>query len=164
MALSIRDITERDIEGKARAHWASWHETYTGLVDQAFLDALTYEKCLAIAKRYPEGLVAELDGQIIGFALCGPCRDDDLAESGEVYAIYVLKSYHRKGIGYALMNACLDKLKDNKQIAVWVLSGNQTAIEFYQRYGFVFDGRQKEITLGKPVMESRMIFKYKDQA
>ena len=63
MALTIRDMEARDFEGKARVHLLSWQETYAGLVDQSFLDALSCEKCLDITRRFPQNTpVAELDG------------------------------------------------------------------------------------------------------
>ena len=161
MALIIRDMEARDFEGKARVHYLSWQETYAGLVDQCFLDEIfSYEKCLERARRSTQNhLVAELDGEIVGFAAFGPCANEDLPGCGEVYALYVLKAFHKRGIGYALMTACIDKLVEYPAVALWVLSNNQTGIRFYQRFGFAFDGKQQEITLGKPVMESRMIWR-----
>ena len=111
MALIIRDMEARDFEGKARVHLLSWQETYAGLVDQSFLDALSCEKCLDITRRFPQNtLVAELDGEIVGFAAYGACRHEGLENYGEVYALYVLKARQSRGIGRALMAACMGRL------------------------------------------------------
>jgi RimJ/RimL family protein N-acetyltransferase len=40
---------------------------------------------------------------------------------------------------------------------VWVLEGNERAIRFYERCGFQGDGKEKEIMLGSPRKEIRMI-------
>lgn len=158
MSLTIRDMQEKDVEEKANVHWQTWQEAYTGLVDQGFLDAFSYEKCLDIARRFPtSGLVADLGGKIVGFALYGPCRDDDMINHGEVYALYILKEHYHQGIGYELMQACLKRLDKHTGAAVWALSGNSRAIHFYQRCGFTFDGAHRDITLGKPIEESRTI-------
>lgn len=57
------------------------------------------------------------------------------------------------------MNAAIKKLEGYDNIIVWVLKGNETAIHFYERYGFLFDGSQKEIKLGTSVdgMESKSL-------
>lgn len=77
-------------------------------------------------------------------------------EAGEIYAIYVLKEYYDKRIGYALMCAALEKLSAYKRIAVWVLEGNHRAIKFYERCGFQFDGTKKQIKLGTANTEIRI--------
>lgn len=57
------------------------------------------------------------------------------------------------------MNAAFNKLSDYKNIAVWVLKGNERAIKFYERYGFRFDGTEQEIKLGTPSTELKMVYK-----
>ena len=88
----------------------------------------------------------------------GTYRDNTLPEHGEIFAIYVLKEYQGKKVGYELMNAALNKLSDYKKIAVWVLKVNDRAIRFYEQYGFRFDGKEAEIMLGTPSTELRMIY------
>ena len=106
-----------------------------------------------------ENILVAKDGEkVIGFVGYGAYRDATLPEHGEVYAIYVLKEYHGLKVGYALMNAALNKLIGYKKIAVWVLKDNNKAIRFYERYGFRFDGTDTEIMLGTPNTEQRMIF------
>ena len=41
--------TDEEIKGKAYVHWKSWHESYTGIVSQEYLDKLTFEKCEKMA-------------------------------------------------------------------------------------------------------------------
>ena len=96
---------------------------------------------------------------MVGFADFGRYRLDDLRDAGEIYAIYILKEYYGKGIGFALMKKALDALSEYPQTAVWVLTGNERAIRFYKRCGFEFDGQKKEIELGAPATEARMILR-----
>lgn len=149
--------TDAEIKGKAYVHWKSWQEAYAGLVDQAYLDALTLEKCTDIAFRWRDNLlVAKENGKVIGFVGYGACGDDSLPETGEVFSLYILSDYYDKKIGYALMRAALEKLSAYKRIVVWVLESNQRAIRFYKKVGFRFDGTKKPINLGTENTEIRM--------
>ncbi|MBO6065998.1 MAG: GNAT family N-acetyltransferase [Lachnospiraceae bacterium] len=93
----------------------------------------------------------------MGFAVYGPSRDEDLPDAGEVEAIYVLKEYYNRKVGYRLMSEAVSRLSEYKTIFVWVFEKNERAIRFYHRYGFEFDGGKKEWTLGTPVSIVRMV-------
>ncbi len=151
--------SEDEINGKGYVHYKSWHETYAGLIDKGYLESHTPEKCIAIAHKWPDNIIIAKDGEkVVGFVGYGAYRDDSLPEHGEVFSIYVLAAYHGRRIGYELMNAALEKLCAYKKIAVWVLKGNDSAIRFYERYGFRFDGTEAEVMLGTPNKELRMIY------
>lgn len=151
--------SENEIEGKGYVHYQSWQETYPGLVDRGYLERLTLGKCTAMAHRWPDNILVAKDGEkVVGFVGYGASRDDTLPACGEVFAIYVLAEYQGRKIGYALMNAALEKLSAYQRIAIWVLKGNDHAIRFYERYGFRFDGTEAEIMLGTPNRELRMIY------
>ena len=152
-------VTDEDMDGKGYVHWKSWHETYTGLIDPAYMERITLEKCVDMAHRWPQNMMVAKDGnKVIGFVGYGEHRDDALTDCGEVFAIYVLADYYGQKVGYELMNAAFEKLAAYKKIAVWVLRGNDRAIKFYERYGFRFDGTEKEVKLGTPNTELRMVY------
>jgi len=71
-----------------------------------------------------------------------------------------LKEYHKKGIGKMLMDACIKKLSGYKGIVIWVLDSNMNAINFYEKYGFTFDGCKKEEILITPITELRMVMNF----
>ena len=152
-------VTDTDKNGKGYVHWKSWHETYTGLIDPAYMERITLEKCVDMAHRWPQNMMVAKDGdKVIGFVGYGEHLDETLTDCGEVFAIYVLAEYYGQKVGYALMNAAFEKLAAYKKIAVWVLKGNDRAIRFYERYGFRFDGTEKEVKLGTPNTELRMVY------
>lgn len=159
MSIIIKPMeSSSEIEGKAYVHWKSWQEAYRGLIDQAYLDSLTLDKCVKTAYQWPDNILVAKDGdKIIGFVAYGSCQDDALPETGEVFAIYVLSKYYGKKVGYALMQAALCALSEYRQITLWVLKGNTRAIRFYEKCGFRFDGTEKPITLGEENTELRMI-------
>lgn len=159
MAIRIQPMTtEAEMDGKGYVHWKSWQETYAGLVDSAYLEAMTLDKCVRIAHQWPERiLVAKDDDMVVGFAAYGAYRDQTMQETGEVYALYVLRAYQGRGIGRALMEASLDKLAAYPRVALWVLKRNERAIRFYRACGFAPDGLEQPITLGTENTEVRMV-------
>ncbi|MBR4461290.1 MAG: GNAT family N-acetyltransferase [Erysipelotrichaceae bacterium] len=155
--------TEEEIKGKAYVHWKSWHEAYPDIVDPSYLTKLTLEKCEEIAFAFPDNLLIAKDhDRIIAFVSYGDCRDEDLSDTGEVYAIYVLEEYYGQGIGSRLMEAAMEELKDRSAIAVWVLKDNEKAIRFYEHQGFHSDGKEVIKKLGSPVAVIRMIRRKED--
>ena len=160
MDISITPVlSDADARGKAAVHWKTWQAAYAGLVPDSYLfDPAFPSRCEKIALAIREGTLLAKDGdRVVGFAAFGPYRGDDLTDTAELDALYVLPEYWGRGIGYALMNAAAGKLADRPKIALWVLDGNARAIRFYERYGFRFDGAEMSIRLGEPRTLHRMI-------
>lgn len=151
--------TDEEIRQKAYVSWKGWQEAYAEILDRDFLDTLSLERNLNNAVRWKDNTIIAKDGdRVIGFVVSGPCRDEDLPDAGEVYAIYILSEYYDQKVGYRLMLAALERLQSYRKVVVWVLKENRRAVRFYQRCGFCFDGREKELPLGKPVLDVRMIY------
>lgn len=147
--------TEDEIRGKAYVHWKSWQESYRGIVDQGYLDRMTISRCEEMASRYPENTLVAKDGaRVIGFACAGAVNGE--IDAGEVYALYVLEEYQKRGIGYALMREALSLLKGCRVVYLWAFKENAKALRFYERVGFRQDGTEKELVLGSPVKGIRM--------
>ena len=152
MNLTIRDMRPEDADEKGYIHYKTWQETYTGLIDEAYVNSQTLDKCRTMAHRWPKNtLLADLDGKIVGFS----CYGTDDSGAGEVIAIYLLKEVQGRGLGRKLMDATLDCLTSCSSVFLWVLKGNDQAIGFYEHYGFRFDGISKELPIGT---ELRMSF------
>lgn len=158
MGIEIKKMeSDEEIKGKAYVHWKSWQDAYKGIVDQSYLDSMTLAKCEEIAFKWPDNLIVAKDGnQVVGFVGYGKYHDEELIETGEIFAIYVLEEYCGTGVGKALMQAGLGEL-DYQTVAVWVLKDNKRAIKFYEKCGFCIDGREEVIKLGSPIVEVRMI-------
>ena len=152
--------TDEELCGRGYVHCTSWQEAYRGIVCDRYLDSMTVEATTARARQFPENtLIAKDKEKVVGFAVYGPSRDEDLMNAGEVIAIYVLSEYYDRNIGYRLMNEAISRLIEYNTVFVWVLEKNDRAIRFYRRYGFEFDGCKKEWNLGTPVSIVRMIKK-----
>ncbi len=134
--------TDEEIKGKAYVHWKSWHEAYTGIVSQEYLDKLTLEKCEKMAFSWPDNIiVAKENGNVIGFVCYGD-RGEEAPDVGEIFALYVLADYYGKGVGRKLMDVALEKIKHFSQVRLWVLKENRRAIRFYEKCGFQPDGTE----------------------
>lgn len=145
--IQIRDMVEMDYERKGYIHFRSWLETYVGLMESEYLGKHTLERCINIAKKYPENtLVAEYNKEIVGFAAYNKSSDSK-DNRGEVYALYVLEDYQKLGIGKALMDECIKRLASFEYVSVWVLHNNMQAIKWYENYGFTKDGKTKSVSV-----------------
>jgi ribosomal protein S18 acetylase RimI-like enzyme len=89
-------------------------------------------------------LLAETDGQPVGFVDFGVSRDEDLAPGsfGEVMAVYVRPEAWGRGVGRLLTREALDRLQSDGMdpVVLWVIEANRRAVGFYERLGFVRDG------------------------
>ncbi len=111
--------SDAEIRGKAYVHWKAWQEAYPGIVAQSYLDRLTLKKCESIAYQWPDNILVAKDGEnVVDFVGYGKYRNSELPNTGEVYAIYVLKRYYGQGVGALLMREALKQLSDYPQVAV----------------------------------------------
>ena len=124
--LAIRPYRPEDFPGLERVHDRARRVElrYAGL-EEAFLPlriAAEREDLFA----YPSLFVAELGGEIAGFAAC---TQEELAW------LYVDPAHFRKGVGRALAEHALQRFPGIRRVEV--LSGNAPAKALYARLGFV---------------------------
>jgi len=83
------------------------------------------------------------DGDVVGFANSGPCRED--VRAGELYAIYVRPPSWGTGAGRALIQHVEQWLRSAGfgEAILWVLEGNDRAERFYRAGGWEHDGGSK---------------------
>lgn len=157
---SIRPADVKDARGIASVHVTSWLETYRGLIPDGVLDSLSVEQR---TKRWEQMLedrnntfnmafVALVDGQIVGFSSFGKEREGDPVYSGELYAIYLLKEFHKLGIGRSLVRESAMRLLEMniKSMLVWMLKENSSR-KFYEALGGTYL-RDKPIEFGSTTL------------
>jgi GNAT superfamily N-acetyltransferase len=91
-------------------------------------------------------LLAEDDGELLGFSTSGESRDDDADTSvGEIRSFFVAAGSWGQGIGRDLMAAALDSLRERgcTEATVWSFAANERANAFYERAGFTRDGAER---------------------
>jgi GNAT superfamily N-acetyltransferase len=96
--------------------------------------------------RRGRGWVAELDGRIAGFCIA--------ARDGEVWALFVRPGFEGRGLGLALMEACVAWLAAQGVGEAVLETGAGTRAErFYRRFGWREAGRTRgDVTFRLPLL------------
>jgi ribosomal protein S18 acetylase RimI-like enzyme len=139
-AVTIRPARLEDADGIAIVQVESWRDAYRGVVADDYLAALDplqaavrWRRTLAAA--VVRTLVAEVEGRCIGYASFGPARLPTTT-AAELYALYLLPAWQRRGIGRRLFRqvAATLTLMGHDAFALAVLAANP-ARRFYERQG-----------------------------
>ncbi|MSP50015.1 MAG: GNAT family N-acetyltransferase [Alphaproteobacteria bacterium] len=144
----LRDAGPDDAASIARVHVEGWRTAYRGLFPDAYLDGLDESKRAAdwrrrLPARAARHTVVALEAdEVTGFASGGPERGQHGSDA-EVYAIYVLSTARRRGIGGRLMARVFAGFRDDcrRSAHLWVHAGNVAGEAFYRRLGGVAGAR-----------------------
>jgi ribosomal protein S18 acetylase RimI-like enzyme len=114
----IRPSQSSDAQTMSRIYVKTWRDTYLSVIpfdylfgmsasrqEQAFINELGSNQIVSF--------VAEDAGRVVGFITGGPERNKDDIYNGEVYTLYVLKQFQRRGIGGKLVSALVTRLDQN---------------------------------------------------
>lgn len=145
----VREAKVQDAAAVARVHVESWHAAYRGLIVESRLATFTIPRRTAAWQRILSAggasstTVFEGERGICGFASSG--RSRDLPGWGEIWALYVLPREWGRGVGSALFAECIAYLASQQlpRVMLWMLEGNERALQFYRGNGFVLDGARK---------------------
>lgn len=162
----IRKVKLDDYQELGKLHVHSWQAAYKGLLPQELLDNLNIEDRanrwkVIIERDDSDVLVDIVDNKMAGFISTAICRDSDVNKDwAEVFSIYYLQEYWGQGRASILLNKALSDLTQSgySKVSLWVLKGNDRAIEFYQKHEFELDGTEKlEQIHSYKVTELRML-------
>lgn len=161
--IKIREATANDGTAIALVQIESWRTTYKGIVPADYLAAMQvkpraewWSQNLGNPERNGFGFVAEDESErmkVIGFASGGPERENDPVYTGEFYALHLLASHQRRGIGGTLMRAGASRLieQGHKAMLLWVLAQNPSR-RFYEALGGEYL-RTKQIEIGGVILD-----------
>lgn len=159
--LRIRTASARDVPVLAELGARTFADTYAHALDHADLGdyvAETYaEAVIAEALNRPgvTYLVATVLGQVAGFAklVIGSTEAGiEASRPAEVNQLYVVEEMHGRGLGRALLSACVDQARGGGCDVVWlgVWEANPRAIAFYRRFGMNPVGTHEFVFAGQP--------------
>ena len=156
MAIVTRQVAAGDIPRLGELHSAVWRELYSDVLSPAVLASLDpatmselWGRFISRGENYIQ-YVAEVDGQIVGFAGVGPGREPGYELGRELYFIYVAPEHRRSSIGKTLLRfADADYL--------WVAEENRATQAFYRKQKFFPDSVRRIGSLfGAELPEIRM--------
>ena len=140
----IRRAQADDAPAMARVHVDTWRTTYVGIVPDEHLANLSYERCqagwiehLSDPRSETHAFVVEArPGYIVAIASGGPLQDAWGDFDGELYVLYVSKSFQGMGYGRRLLARVAEDLMNRgyHSLVIWVLQDNP-ACRFYERLG-----------------------------
>ena len=136
----VRSAKVSDAGRLAAVFRESWQNAYAGVIPHASLqNMLARRDAVWWRTQIKTGdpiLVLEVAGKVGGYATAGIARSRG-AHQGEIYELYLIPSFQGLGLGEYLFEACRYRLDSRRLrgLLVWALSGNDRAIEFYERRG-----------------------------
>ena len=158
----VRNAVAADASAVAEVHVNSTRTTYKGIFPDSALNRFSVEER---AGQWSER-IADSDesrvtlvgcdgaGRVVGFAAGGAERSGSLNCDGELYAIYLLQTEQRKGLGTLLVRRFVKELGSRGfgPMAVWVLARNP-ACRFYETLGGKRIGEKTVEFGGEPFSE-----------
>jgi GNAT superfamily N-acetyltransferase len=154
----VRSPEVVDAQEIARAKNESWRVGYRGLLPDAMLDGLDDARSTTqwlhwlrdgyqnAGQRAEVRVTTDAERQVVGVSAFGADRDmPHDANRGEVWVLYVAPSHWGQGYGYALLRDAEERLADagRRDLALWVLEGNDRGRRFYERAGWRDDDGTK---------------------
>ncbi|MCL2813796.1 MAG: GNAT family N-acetyltransferase [Oscillospiraceae bacterium] len=161
--ITVRPAVPTDAPDMAEVHMRSWEAAYKDIIPAEYIKEKNatrpamWQNSLAEGK-YPH-MVIQKNGKTVGNMCVAPPQDDDADENVyELHRIYLHPDYYRQGIGTQAMEYAYDiALSKGKTVmTVWVLAENANSIRFYEKCGFMPDGKTKILNCGKPLTAIRM--------
>ena len=93
-------------------------------------------------------LVAEVDGEVAGYASYGQWRPKVGYRFCVENSVYVAERFQRRGLAVALLTALLERAESSGRVHTMIAaieSGNTGSIALHERFGFVVVGQLPEV-------------------
>jgi GNAT superfamily N-acetyltransferase len=163
MNVAIRLASPSDAPGMAEVHMRSWEAAYKDIVPAAYIR----EKNAARPAMYnriftdenTDFYVIQLDGKTVGIMRIAPPQDEDAGDNTcEIHCLYLHPDVFRMGIGTKAMEFAFNKARGSGKTAmtVWAWDDNVNAVRFYEKCGFIADGKTMSTEYGKENGRIRM--------
>lgn len=138
---AVRVARVDDIAGISSVAHQTWRATYSGLIPNEDINAFlssnySLDRLAFIRDSMGDGmLVAASDDQVVGYVMVTKDRNG----VAQIWAIYVLPGWQRKGVGSLLWEAAVNRARQlgSVELVLWVLAENTSARRFYERQGAI---------------------------
>ncbi|WP_375388838.1 GNAT family N-acetyltransferase [uncultured Amnibacterium sp.] len=142
----IRDATEADAAAIA-AIYAPYVRDTAATFELEPPPALEIAARIAQAQARHAYLVAEQDGEVVGYAYAGALRPRPAYDRSCESSVYLRQGLRRSGTGRALMEALLERLRQRGLHAViaGVVPPNEASVGLHRALGFVDAGVWKQV-------------------
>lgn len=148
-------------------HSESCKQTYKGIIPDYLLQRITPNQRAiyfyrAILTKSQEIAIMYHDDKPAGFIALrrrGYREIGDIDKQMQIYRIYFLPCYWRKGLGTELLNWAFEVLKKReiKKVHLWVFKDNINARKCYEKLGFKHDGAIIRSNYGKNIYLYRYV-------
>jgi ribosomal protein S18 acetylase RimI-like enzyme len=163
--MEIRSATTDDIEAVRRVARESLGASYSHALSESILDGAVerwYGAEDLVGQLDDESvlfLVAEDDGEVVGFAQSYVGRQRDLV--GEIDWLHVAPGERGRGVGSRLLERVEELLVDRgvDRIDGRVLTDNETGTDFYGQHGYDAVG-ERRVTIGEETFAERAYSKF----
>jgi GNAT superfamily N-acetyltransferase len=160
--VQIRPALADDAAAMARVQITGWRTAYRGIfpddvLDRADAEAATDKWRQRLAAPDAVAFVAVASSGIAAIAAGGPPAKEPRLDFGpELYSLYLLPEWRRRGIGRQLLATIFSAFLGNGAEAayLWCLAGNQDGRSFYARLGGAEMGSAERPSVGGLVRRS----------
>ncbi|PWI21477.1 GNAT family N-acetyltransferase [Kurthia zopfii] len=156
MLLVVRKMEKDDVRNVREIAINSWENTYKSIIPEIiqrdFLDMAYNEVVLKNRLENSPFYIAELDGELIGFANFSNVKMDGAVE---LSAIYMKPGFESRGVGTMLLNRGIEELKP-KRIYVSVETENTSGMNFYKARNFKFESEYDDNFNGHILKTTRL--------
>ena len=149
----IRHAVINDASRIAEIHVLGWQCAYKGIVSDEYLfKTISVNKRIkyfkkAIEENLEETYVYDDTGLIKAFMTIGKSRNEDKKKAFELWGLYVEPLLKGQGIGTEMIKYC-EKCaieREYKEIILWVFKKNEKSRKFYEKMGYLSDGKEEMI-------------------
>jgi GNAT superfamily N-acetyltransferase len=153
---NIRPARAEDASEIARINHETWIRTYEGILDPATIQARSldeqvrlWKEQLAFENPSERRFVAETNGMLVGYTGGGRNPDKNSPFQSELFGIYVLYDYQKKGLGQEMMKelAAWLLVKGHSSMLVWIMRENPYR-RFYEKLGGSLLEQTRELDYG----------------
>lgn len=157
--ITLTIATLHDAKTLAQIHCDSWRQTYQSLLPESYIaEQADLESKTALWQHvvaHPETITllaqdSQRDPEHNKVGFISYFIDPTEAAKATITTLYVLPEAQNQGVGKALLTHALERLtaKSVSEVTLWVLKTNDSAIGFYQQYGFLVSGEEKRDYVG----------------